>query len=188
MKQDNLEKFIIENRDDFDVFEPGEGLWEKIQEQAKPVRKLSWNKVAWRVAAGLAIFIASYFFHDIMQPGADKQVAVVEDESSAPGDEKMQMLMEAEVFYTAKISAAREEIYILSGQDKQMIDILDMDLNELDTIFTELKNDLKDDNDNEEVIEAMIQNYRIKMEILEEMLFQLNKSKVNDNKDDGYEI
>jgi Ni,Fe-hydrogenase III component G len=59
---------------------------------------------------------------------------------------------------------------------------------ELDNIFKELKHDLKDNAANEEVLQAMIQNYRIKLEILTEILEQLNKSKNKKNKPYDNEI
>ncbi len=187
MKQDNLEKFITDNKNEFDVFEPGDELWEKIQDQSTPVKRMNWKLVLGRVAAVLAIFIASYFFHDMVQKPEGSELSNT-DELEQPGDERMQMLMEAEVFYTSKINAAKEEIFTLAGNNREMIDIVNYDLEELDDVFTELKNDLKDNSHNEEVIEAMIQNYRLKLEILEEMLLQLNKSKNEGNKDDNYEI
>ena len=64
---------------------------------------------------------------------------------------------------------------------KASIDDLNYDMVELDKVFEELKNDLKDNSDNEEVIEAMIQNYRFKLQMLEEILLQLNKSKNSEN-------
>ena len=52
----------------------------------------------------------------------------------------------------------------------------------LDSAYVELKNDLKDNVDNEEVINAMIQNYRIKLQILEQILdnIQSNEDKENE--------
>ncbi len=67
MREDKLEKFMMENREDFDVFEPKEELWDGIQQSITPVRKLNWKTIALRVAAVVVIFIASYFFHDITQ-------------------------------------------------------------------------------------------------------------------------
>ncbi len=72
---------------------------------------------------------------------------------------------------------AKDEIFVLSGNDKTLIEEINFDMVELDEIFEELKDDLKDDSDNEEVIEAMVQNYRIKLQVLEEILTQLKKSK-----------
>jgi hypothetical protein len=47
-------------------------------------------------------------------------------------------------------------------------------MDELQTIFEELKEDLNDQANEEEVIEAMILNYRMKLRLLEDMKAQLN--------------
>lgn len=188
MKPDKLEKYILDNNEDFDLFEPDDKLWDRIEKQSKPVRKINFRRTAWQVAAGMAIFLASWLIHDAVQQFQGDDIATQEDQFENPTDENMKVLMEAEVFYASKINGAREEIILLSGHDKQLITMLDFDLVELDDVFQELKNDLKDNGDNQEVIEAMIQNYRLKLEILEEMLQQLNKSNNHDEKLNGYEI
>lgn len=185
MQKDKLEKFMMENREDFDVFEPNEELWEGIQQSITPVRKLNWKTIALRVAAVVVIFIASYFFHDLMQQNSNNQMA---EENMEQPNEQMQMLMEAELFYTSQINTAQEEFILLSGNDKELIDDIKYDLSELDKVFDELKNDLKENGDNQEVIEAMIQNYRIKLQILNEMLGQMNKSTKSNEKTNEHEI
>jgi len=176
MQQDKLEKFVIENREEFDVFEPGTELWDRIQKPAPKVIRLNWKTVLVRVAAVVVIFIASYFFHDMMQKGDKSDVAGNEQPLENEDQNKVNVLMEAEMFYTSQINTAKEEIILLSGNNKGLIDDLNVDMVELDKVFEELKNDLKDNSDNEEVIEAMIQNYRIKLQVLEDILLQLKKS------------
>ena len=56
-----------------------------------------------------------------------------------------------------------------------------MELVDLDQVYNDLKEDLKDNAANEEVIEAMIQNYRLKLDILEEMLVVLKQSNESQN-------
>lgn len=181
MKEDKLEQFIIENRDEFDMFEPSAELWDKIQPPAPKVVRLNWKTIVTRVAAVVVIFIASYFFHDMIQGDKNNGVATSEQHSENEGNNEVNVLIEAEMFYTSQINSAKEEIILLSGNDKGLLEDLNTDMVELDNVFAELKNDLKDNSDNEEVIEAMIQNYRIKLEILEEILIQLKKSQTNDN-------
>lgn len=185
MKKDKLEKFVLENREDFDVFEPDEKLWDGIQNDMTPVRKLNWKTIALRVAAVVVIFISSYFFHDFMQ--GDNNVNLTEVNTDQP-NEQMQMLMEAEVFYTSQINSAQEEFILLSGNNTALIEDINYDLNELDTVFEDLKNDLKENGDNQEVVEAMIQNYRIKLQILEDMLGQMNKVSETNKKTNEHAI
>jgi hypothetical protein len=189
MKQDKLEQFVIENRDGFDVYEPGEELWDRIQKPSPKVIKLNWKTIAVRVAAVVVIFIASYFFHDMMQSENTNQIAQQQPEMEDQQMEQVQMLMEAEVFYSSQINTAQDEIFRLSGNNKDLMEDINLDMLELDEIFKELKNDLKDNSDNEEVIEAMIQNYRIKLQVLEEILMQLNKTKnQEENENNNHEI
>ncbi len=188
MKPDKLEEFIIDQKEEFNVFEPDDKIWENIKDKSTPVRKLSFRKIAWRVAAGITIFLASWLMNDWVQEGEAEHTIVAESQSDVQADDKMQVLMEAEGFYTSKINTAKEEIYFLSGNDDELMDILNYDLVELDQAFEELKNDLKDNSDNQEVIEAMIQNYRIKLQILEEILRQLSKSNKTEEKTASYEI
>ena len=63
------------------------------------------------------------------------------------------------------------------------------ELGELDGILRELKEDLNDDADNQEVVEAMMQNYMLKLEILEDMLEQIKAKKEKNNNDEtGFSI
>jgi hypothetical protein len=185
MEKDKLEKFVMENREDFDVYEPDDKFWDKIQKSTNsPVRIMNWKSIMMRAAAVVIIFIASYYFHDLTRQDISQEVTTVSDEQP---DEQMQILMEAEVFYTSKINTAMSEFILLSGNDKNLIEDLKIDLGELDDIFAELKNDLKENGNNQDVIEAMIQNYRIKLQILEEMVEQMNKVS-GSQKIEGHEI
>ncbi len=51
----------------------------------------------------------------------------------------------------------------------------------LDEDYQSLKNDIRDDADSEEVINAMIEYYRLKLAMLEKILDEVQKN--NDNKD-----
>ena len=48
------------------------------------------------------------------------------------------------------------------------------DLNELETMYMSLKSDLKDNVSNKEVIEAMIENNRNRMKLVDDVLEQIN--------------
>jgi hypothetical protein len=188
MKPDKLEQYIKANSDAFNPHEPGDGSWSAIRERIKPEGRFNWKRFAWQAAAAIVIFMSAWYLHDFLQLDRSDNRGVADLSEGNPVNEQMQVLMEAEVYYASRIDAAREEVYRLSGRDEQLMEILNFDLVELEGVFEELKNDLKDDSDNQEVIEAMIQNYRIKLEILEEMLLQLKKIDNTEENTAGHEI
>lgn len=192
MKQDKLENFVRENREGFDVFEPDDKIWDRIRKPAPKVTKLGWKTIVVRIAAVIVIFIGSYFVHDWIQEKKPNRVVAVRPGTNVERMEGMQnvkVLMEAEVYYASQISFAKDEIVKMTGDDPGLMKGIDSDFVELDQVFKELKEDLKDDSDNEEVIEAMIENYRIKLDILEETLRQLRKSRnIRKTKDEYHEI
>ena len=98
------------------------------------------------------------------------------------GLEELQVLEDAEAYYTSMINTREEQIIQLLGDNQKVKDEIMVEMNELDDIYVQLKNDLKDDVANEEIIEAMVQNYRMKLFILEDILKQLQKT--NTNKDE----
>ncbi len=179
MKTDNLEKFIIENRDEFDDLVPSPGVWQKIgQNQTKKI-DINWTRILVRAAAVIVIFVSSYIFFDYITKDNSKPM-LAETEVSDPEDIRTyQELMEAEYYYTSMIEQRKEEFIQLSGNNASLRKEINIELTELDKIFRELKEDLKDNADNEEVVVAMIQNYRLKLEILEEILLQLKPANKN---------
>lgn len=184
MKTDKLEKFIFENRNEFDDLEPNPAIWNKIQKKESKTVQLNWTNILVRVAAVVVIFVSSYYFHDFMDNrSSDKKLA---SETTTDGDQQYHELIEAEVYYTSMIDSKKEEIFMLAASKPQLREEINNELVDLDEDFRSLKEDLKDNADNEEVIVAMIQNYRLKLRILEETLIQLqhsNNEKSKNNED-----
>ena len=177
--KDKLEKFIIENRDGFNDLEPDPSLWNGVQlkEETKE-RSINWMSIAWKAAAVVVIFISSYFFHDYMNRQPGDSIMISENEGSS---EELQVLMDAEAFYTSQIQTAEEQISIYTTNDPELKTEINEEMAELDQSYLQLKKDLNDNVSNEEIIEAMIQNYRMKLSILEEVLYQVKKSNTNED-------
>lgn len=182
MKKDKLEKYIVDHRDEFDQFEPDPAFFERISKPSDVVRMFNWKSMLWKAAAVLVIFTASYFFHDFMSTRLHEQsTAEVETEAGQPS-EMIKMMIEAEAFYTAQIADRRTELNLLAQDQPEIHREINHELLELDSVYADLKRDLKDNASNEEVIEAMIQNYRIKLDILEDVLQQLRAAKNEETK------
>ncbi|GAB4278733.1 MAG: hypothetical protein Kow0068_02480 [Marinilabiliales bacterium] len=173
--KDELEKYINKNRDKFDIHEPDENIWEKI-DKTIPQRKNIWLKYSYRVAAVAIIFIISYFINNYISNNKkhDKTDYVVN--CDVPSD-----VVETEAYYMQQVNMRMDEIKKYSLNDPQITQEVEYDFSQLDSIYIELKNDLCDNIDNEYVIEAMIQNYRTKLQILEEILYSLKQRKYNEN-------
>jgi hypothetical protein len=180
MNPDKLEKYILDHRNQFDDQEPDPAIWDRIETRKAPVIRINWKGAAMKAAAVAAIFVASYFFHDFMasrNQSADKLFSKNMENASPIIKE----LIEAEAYYSSMISQKQDEIFRLTASNPDIRHEINMEMVDLDRVYSELKEDLKDNAHNEEVVEAMIQNYRLKLDILEEMLYQLKQSEESQN-------
>jgi hypothetical protein len=98
-----------------------------------------------------------------------KEIAARKDavENSIPG------LGEAEAYYTSLINQKMDELKPVIDNCPSLQEELNYDMTELDSVYTDLKKDLKDNMANQEVVEAIIENYRLKISILEDLLKEM---------------
>ena len=170
MKKDRLEEFVINNREDFDIHSPSPEVWEKLNKQLTPTtikqpRNLNWLKIAAVIA--LAILGSGVVVTQIMMP--DQQYKFAQEV-----DPEMKELIEAEAYYAQQVDGKLKEI----RKCYQLIPELQMevedDLQELESMYNNLKTDLKENVSNKEVIEAMIENNRFRMKLVDQVLEQIN--------------
>lgn len=208
MKQDKLEKFVSENRQAFDELEPSMQNWEQIDKNVQPKKPNLFLKISWQVAAAIAIFVSSYYFHDYINNDKvyyantvkqiknvtinikqktlqknnntiainnkkynlkqEKNIAVISQKNNHITDNSYYSeLNELSVYYTSKINKEKNDIFILASNNPEVQTEINNEFGKLDKAYKELKNDLKENINNQQVIEAMIENYKLKMEMLE---------------------
>ncbi len=98
-------------------------------------------------------------------------------------------IQETEQYYSQMVNQRYNELRPFLVSNPAAEEMLSMDMVELDEVYNELKEDLKDNASNPEVIEAMILNYRVKLEILEDLLNQLKEKENQDyEKDESYSL
>lgn len=188
MKSDKLEKFVNSHREEFDDLVPDPGIWGKISEDIRPVKRIRPMSILWKAAAVLIIFISSYFFHEYISFRDKHVISENIEEIDLESAKQLEMLMEAEAYYTSRIQTTKKEVFRLAGNNNQITDIVYIEFEELDQALKELKEDLQDNAATQEVIEAMIQNYRLKLMILEEMMMQMKEAQNNsEQKEQTYE-
>lgn len=163
-----LEDFVRERRDEFDSKLPSLDLWDKIESnlEKKNTRKISFWKVTAAVAAVLVIALVSTFFIESQNTTYFKYSNI--------SDPEIVELLETEAFYASKVSNQLKEINKCYEIYPDLKYDIESDLSELDNLYKELKNDLNDNLLNREVIEAMIQNNRIRLEMVDRVLNQIN--------------
>ncbi len=176
--KDKLEKYIIENREAFDIHEPGEEVWKRIEKNIRSKKTVNWRMIIGRAAAVILIFAASYMVHDLLD-GRNREIA--RGRTKKGKEMVIPELKEAEAYYSNLITEKLHEIKPMFNEDPMLEKEIRYDLNQLDSIYEELKNDLRDNIDNQEVIEAMIQNYRMRLSILEDVLSHMQQEE-DDNK------
>jgi hypothetical protein len=165
--KDRLEEFVHSQREGFDIYEPDERLWKGIEKKLDKSSKRRIGFYLYRVAGVAAIFIITIFSYKFLISENTKISEIPE-------------LQEAEIYYTGLIDSKLDEVRPLLSDYPDIQKEIDSDLTELDSVYKSLKEDLKDNVSNHEVIEAMVDNYRMRIEILEEML-QYLESKNEDN-------
>jgi len=170
MKTDRLEEFVNENRHEFDRMEPSDKIWESISKQInkKPkhqIRLMNWMKIA-AVVAMISLVPAIVYqvrFSEQWQTAEAVQI-----------DPEVQELMEAEAFYAQEVSGKLAEIQKCYTVYPELKGEIDGDLKELENMYHSLKSDLKENISNKEVIEAMIENNRNRMKLVDDVLAQIN--------------
>lgn len=168
MKTDRLEEFIKENREAFDQYEPSDKVWEQISKSKTKTKTVIFTNWFLRVAAVLAvvaIFTVTITKTDIFNSG---EIAQQSD------DPELRELIEAEAFYASQVNEKMDEIrkcYVAYPDIKEDVE---MDLNELQQMYNELKTDLKENVSKKTVIEAMIENNRYRLKMVDEVLDQIN--------------
>ena len=97
-------------------------------------------------------------------------------------------LKETEIYYNNLVNSLYREATPMLTSNPEIQKELSSDISHIDSICYEIKRDLKDNVANQEVIEALIQNYRIKTELLEDMLTILRENENNPDKKKSHEL
>ena len=161
---DQFEKFIIENREQFDNQEPPEGLWNKMEQEMAPKRNTLG--IFWKIAA--VLFLISTL------------VLLVDKTNDHAGAQLSQEFVQAEDYYVTMINQRKNSIKEQLTPEEEQIFL--EEINELDEMYTQLKKTFQSNASNERVVDAMISNLQLRLDILNRQLEILEK--INDNKDE----
>ncbi len=176
---DKLKNLIDENRAEFETFNAPDFLWADISKQLQQPEKEEVKKaknakivkmyaisrpIMMRVAASIALLLV------IGIGWVSYKIDALDSAKNNP------QLSKTEQHYDEVFQAKLIELKQYEQDDLYDPDLL-IDIQELSRIYDDLRNDLKEDANNEQVVEAMIRNYRIRIELLERMLYEIKMKK-----------
>ena len=186
---DRLEDFIRNNRSDLEQEGPSEAVWEGVRdklfaEQKKPAGrgvKMVPMGVVWKMAASFLILLVSvvlvqYYYH---KKGEEAQT-VAETTGETNNDATLQAypdFAEAEAFYIAQINERKREIEALKPEKFGLGSEFSGDVAQLDSLYSFLKEELQVNAQNEQIVNAMIENLQMRIEILNQQLIILKQVK-----------
>lgn len=160
--RDRLEKFVQENREQMDAFEPRPQLWDKIDEHLQEHKKNN----RWRVSA----IAASLFAVVIMATWAtmhfsNNNIQVVTVPASINKD-----MQEAEMYYTGIVAEKQEQLYRYASNKPQLYQRFTTDLSDLQQSYKQLRTEYINSPEQEVVLAALIENLQLQIKILEQQL------------------
>ncbi len=157
-----IEQFIQKNRTSFDSETPPAFVWENVEKNL-PRKRIQMYRVL-RMAAAVLLILGLGIVIGRFAGQPSKTELALSDISNE--------YAELEHFYTQKIN---QKINLL--KDKQLDERALTDIKELEQEFEVLKQELNaSDAQDEQIIQAMIENYRTKIDILERVLDRTNHS------------
>jgi hypothetical protein len=185
--KDSLQRFIRDNKENFDDAEPTEGLWTKINERipqkttentpivafANNSKKPQHQWFNWRMAASVVLVLGvgwAFYVNREYQVVAQPELALA-DLSSA----------KQVADYTRQIDQKRDELYVLINNDPTLQKEFGGELGQLEKSYQSLKASLPENLNQEVVIEAMIQNLQWQIDILNQQLIIIQKIKQSKN-------
>ena len=176
----NLENWFEEQRDCFDIAEPGDGhelrFLNKLKEnqtEEKPVKKLDWWNPLASAAAILLVVFAGYATIKPAKGGAE--LAAVSPEMAKTQD-----------FFT---KAIEEELYNINEartpETQKLVEDALVQLEILEKDYKQLTEDLATSGEDKRVIYAMISNFQARIDLLNTVLEEIES--IKKIKNDVYE-
>ena len=180
--EDKLKTLVQQHLKETETLQAPDFLWERIaadldrlekaETPAQPIRRL-WLKPLMRAAAAVVVLIVAGIF--ALQPWQSTDEVAATDWADYPE------LQQAEEYFRPMIIAKVQRLEQLG--DKSLTAALLQDLALLEQDYETLSKDLRDNADNAQIVKAMVENYRNRLQLLERILNEIEQ-KQNDEKAD----
>lgn len=166
---DQLEQFVMNNKDSFNDVEPSDNVWKGINKKVN--RRTGFLQVAWKVAA--VLFMVSTIYLLVDRGSSERYIAPqLSDE-----------FKQAEDYYTQLINMRVQEIQEKLTLEQREEFLLEID--QLDVLYEELKDTYENNAVSDRVVDAMINNLQLRLKILNRQLEILENFKDQNNESEA---
>jgi hypothetical protein len=171
--QDKLEDFFKENRGEFDLESPPEQVWRSINRDLQRKKRYIRNTY-YATAASLLLVIGSFFW--LMHPSEHKTALADNAGVVVPN------VIDTETYYTTLIEHQRAQLEQFSNAYPDVCKDFVGEIDTLNQLYGQLKIEYKSSNGNEAVLQAMIENLRTQVELLNRQMQVILTIKQKENK------
>jgi hypothetical protein len=174
-----LEKYIVENRENFGMEEPDKGHFDRFEEKHRNFQskqdRFSWKFMLQAAVVTLLVVLSALWVYDnLIDPPDDRASLTLADISPE--------YREAEIYYTTLINRRYNEIRSFDFHENSAEqEIVINELAEMDTIYKSLEEELDAERGNHMVISAMIRHYQLKLDIMGQILEHLYEVQTEEN-------
>ncbi len=181
---DNFEKYIHDNQDFFNTKKADKNkMWDAISKEldaAEPTKVIPlWKSTGFKIAASIIIILGLLTIAGpvLLKSNTDTL------ETSYVTKEVLDIEMHYKSIVEHQVKLVQDHPALSTEDKKEFLSFMD----DLDHEYDGLKIEMKKNLDNERVLEALIGNYKKRIELIENLLKQINSSKkIND--DYGYTL
>lgn len=172
-----LKNFISDNRKAFDNVMPSEKVWENIEASLagkQKKRSVIAPLYKWSMAAAAVVIIVSgVFFFVIKEPKQKTETATIDTEIEKLAPEYAPQMNQ----FVKMIDSRQEELKTIAKDQPELYQQFTTAINQLDSSYNSLKNQLGATPNREMLLEAMIQNLQLQLNVLNQQLNIINQIK-----------
>lgn len=175
---DNLEKMLKDNKELFMDQDPPGGHFERFEKRlARQNRRKNTLRLTYRIsrvaAVGLLMIMSSLWaYNELIRP--EDKVMTLGDVSNEYRD--------VEFFFTNQISSKYEELHQINLQeDPSFMESMLIEIDQMDSVYTQLQEELGANPGDERIAEAMIRHYQTKLKVMTEILNHLKSFQESNN-------
>ncbi|MHC1733726.1 MAG: hypothetical protein AB9888_17055 [Bacteroidales bacterium] len=170
-----LEDIIRSNRSEFDDREPSDGHFERFSfklatrlHAGKAKRSILPYILKAAVVTLLVTLSSLWTFDHFVRPNLKKTMSLSEVSPE---------YREVESYYVQQVNFMENEFTALDLTNPEQKEVLMNEMASMDSVYTELKKELKANPNDQRIIDAMIKHYQTKIEVMSYILEQLREIK-----------